>query len=685
MMELKTRLSQLSKIGKTTLKRLHNLGLQTVEDLLYHFPFRYEDFRQLVPIKQLQVGQMVTVRGKIELIANRRAHRKRMVITEALVADESGSLRVVWFNQPYVTKSLTIGDEIVLSGTVKTDMLGPELINPQYEKAGQDSTSTARLVPVYPVTQGLTQKQVRTIIKEVLPVVDTMPDWVPEEILAEYDLVPLKDALHGIHFPADDTDLDQAEKRLAFDEMFTVQLQVELNRHDRQVIHAPTLPFKETEIKAFVARLPFALTKAQKIAAWEIIKDTALPKPMNRLLSGDVGSGKTVVAAMALYNTALNGYQAAIMAPTEILASQHFISLQKLLPDVPVALFTRTQHTVVSNGVEEKFSKKQLAEMCAEGKVAIIIGTHALLTAGVEFRQIGLVIVDEQHRFGVSQRQVIKEKGKGVHFLSMTATPIPRSLALMLYGDLDISIINELPVGRKKISTRVVDPINRDKAYGFIHEQVKQGRQVFVVCPLIEEDPSALVEKKSVMTEYEKLSKEIFPDLKVGYLHGKMKPAEKEKIMGEFKEGKLHILVATSVIEVGVNIPNATVMMIEGADRFGLAQLHQFRGRVGRSDFQSYCFLFTDNGSPKTKERLEYFETHHDGFSLAEKDLELRGPGEIYGTMQSGLVDLKLAKLTDQETMKNSRDAAKKIVPLLEHYPKTKEKLKALRKAIHLE
>ena len=406
---------------------------------------------------------------------------------------------------------------------------------------------------------------------------------------------------------------------------------------------------------------------------------------MNRLLSGDVGSGKTVVAAIALYNAALNGFQAAIMAPTEILATQHFASLTQLLPDVPIALFTRTQHAVSEKGSVAKLTKKKLAEAYAAGRVPIVIGTHALLSEGVQFRKLGLVIVDEQHRFGVAQRQVIKEKGHGVHFLSMTATPIPRSLALMIYGDLDISIINELPAGRKKIITRLVEPTKRVQAYAFIREQVSKGRQVFVVCPLIEENLSALIEKKSVMVEYEKLSKVIFKDLKVGFLHGKMKSVEKESIMEQFKLNQLNILVSTSVIEVGVNIPNATVMMIEGAERFGLAQLHQFRGRVGRSDYQSYCLLFTDSESPRVMERLRYFETHSDGFALAEKDLETRGPGEIFGTMQSGLVDLKLAKVTDKEIIKQARQAAKKITPELRRYPEVVAKLSTVWKTAHLE
>lgn len=667
-------------------KRLSRIGIHTVRDLLYYFPFRYEDFREVVPIKELVEGQSVTVKGTLELIANRRSFKTRKIITEALVSDPTGSLRVVWFNQPFLTENLHPGDTLSLSGTVKADMLGTQLVSPIYEKAtAEESVHTARLVPIYGATEGLTQKQMRHLVKQVMTVVDLVPEWVPEKILQTHDLVPLKDALKGIHFPIDDNDLASATKRLKFDELFVLQLQAEIGRKERVDTSAPAVAFHEAEIQEFVKKLPFRLTRTQKVAAWEIIKDIVTPKPMNRLLSGDVGSGKTVVAALALYNTALSGFQGVLMAPTEILAAQHFESLQKVLAGLPIALHTRTQHFLAESGKVEKHSKAYMTELIEEGKAAVIIGTHSLITEDVHFKNLGLVIVDEQHRFGVMQRKVIKEKGKGVHFLSMTATPIPRSLALMLYGDLDVSIINELPVGRKKIITRLVEPMNRDKAYTFIREQVQKGRQVFVVCPLIEENPSAQSEKKSVMVEYEKLSKKIFPELKVAFLHGKLKPTEKESIMGDFKDNKTNILVATSVIEVGVNIPNASVMMIEGADRFGLAQLHQFRGRVGRSDHQSYCLLFTDSFSKVAEERLKYFETHHDGFSLAEKDLEIRGPGEIFGTEQSGAMQLRLAKLTDRELVKAARDAAKDILQHLSDHPALQKTLQEVEKSIHLE
>ncbi len=812
-MDLTTPVSALTRVGAATAARLKHLGVITAKDLLYYFPFRYEDFRTVTPIDRLQSGMNTTVSGTLELIANRRTHRRGKIITEGLVSDKTGSVRVVWFNQPFLTKTLHVGDALSLSGTVKDDMLGVSFVSPTFEKiaAGGETTNTGRLVPVYPLTANVTEKQIRFLIKQALPAAKDIPEWLPESVLEMYDLAPLAEAIRGIHFPADEIDLAKSTERLKFDELFLLQLQAELNRRDRLGTEAPPLYFKEKEIKEFVKNLPFTLTKTQKIAAWEIVQNIAATVPMNRLLSGDVGSGKTVVAAIALYSAVLNGYQGIIMAPTEILAAQHFASLIKLFQGLPVSvgLLTANQATTVipseahadepacagrgslaqpttdrpalpagrdssspakgSLGMtadKVRSPKKQKEVIIAgmnDGTIQIIVGTHALLSEGVNFKKLGLVIVDEQHRFGVEQRKKMKEKqlvtpparggvggggsaddgnhsvsplGKGrtglaAHFLSMTATPIPRSLALMLYGDLDVSIINELPPGRKKIITRLVEPAKREKAYGFIRDQVKNGRQVFVVCPLIEEikeqrtknkeqsnvviptesrrdewrnpltresqrssDSSislrftrndSVAGKKSVLSEYEKLSKHIFPDLQVGYLHGKMKPKEKDEIMDKFKKGEIDILVSTSVVEVGVDIPNASVMMIEGADRFGLAQLHQFRGRVGRSSHQSYCLLFTDSYSPRVNERLKYFEAHHDGFTLAEKDLEMRGPGEVYGVEQSGMQQLRLATLMDREIIKKARSAVQTIIPDISKYPKLLDKITEWGTVVHLE
>lgn len=686
-MNLNTKITSLEKVGAAVAKKLDKIGIHTFEDLLFYFPHRYEDYQGAVVIKEMKEGQAVSVKAKVELIANRRSFRSRKVMTEALVSDESGSLRIVWFNQPYVIKNIKVGDELVFSGTVKGDMLGCELVNPSYSRAVlSDESATPKLVPIYYLTAGLSQKYLHFLVSQALTAVKDVPDYLPSEILEEYDLLPLHDALRGIHFPLDQVDLANAQKRLKFDELFLIQLKAEIARRGRSVQPAPVLEFKEKEIKDFVAGLSFELTKSQRVSAWEILKDLNRNFPMNRLLSGDVGSGKTVVAAMALYSAYLNGYQAVLLAPTEILAKQHYDSISRLFKnfEIPVCLYTRSQYikNIGEENVESKKFKKEIVENINSGKIAVAIGTHALLSEKIEFKKLGLAIVDEQHRFGVEQRQEIKQKGKGVHFLSLTATPIPRSLALTLYGDLDLSVIDEMPIGRKVIMTRLVEAHNRSKAYEFIRKQIKQGRQAFVVCPLIE---NITDEKKSVLKEYDKLSKEIFPDLKVGFLHGRLKSAEKEMIMSKFKNKEIDILVATSVVEVGIDIPNASVMMIEGADRFGLAQLHQFRGRVGRSEHQSYCFVFTDAFSHSTKDRLEFFEKNNSGMMLAQKDLETRGPGEVYGTTQSGLEGLRLAKLNDLDLIKIVRESAAKCAENLSHYPLLKQKMKSFEQSVHLE
>ncbi len=697
-----TSIKQLKSIGPKLATVLTRLGVKTVRDLLYYFPFRYEDLRRIMPMDSLVEGEMVTVRGKLELIANKRSFRKRLLITEALVSDASGSARVVWFNQPFLIKTLHPGDTLFLSGKVARDMLGPHLTSPVYEKEQADSapTHTGRLVPMYPLTAGITQKQIRFLLKQCIPLAESISDWLPEDIQEKNKLELLPRALQQIHFPDSPEDLAASSERLKFDELLLIQIQAELSRLKKNVTHAPSIAFKENEVKNFVAHLPFALTRTQKIAAWEIVQDLQKSTPMNRLLSGDVGSGKTVVAALELYNTFLNGFQSALMVPTEILAAQHFASLKELLGSygVRIGLFTRGQKMITQN--DESISKKKFLDLIEAGELDIIIGTQALLGENVAFKKLALVIVDEQHRFGVSQRHTIKEKGENAHFLSMTATPIPRSLALALYGDLDVSIINELPPGRKKISTKLVAPAGRESAYQFIREEVKKGRQVFVICSLIEKAlekdvnkdegemmvrASEVSDKKSVLSEYERLSKTVFPDLRVGYVHGKMKAKEKEEIMGAFNSGALDILISTSMIEVGVNVPNASVMMIEDADRFGLAQLHQFRGRVGRSEYQSYCLLFTNSFSARARERLQFFEAHNDGFKLAEKDLEQRGPGEVYGTEQSGLMQLRLAKLTDHTLIKKAREAALVLAPRLAEYPLMLERVREWGKEVHLE
>ncbi len=693
-MQLHTPVKLLNRVGKTLEKRLKHLGIETVQDLLFYFPFRYEDFSQLRKIKELKDGEQVTIKGKIELIANKRSPRKRTMITEAVVADETEQIKVVWFGQPFITKTLKPGDTVHLSGKITSDMFGMQMVGPSYEKVnGGESTHTARIVPMYPLTTGITQKQLRFLMSQVIGVRSSVKDWLSEDIRDQVDVMDLQEALGAIHFPESDDEMKHALRRLKFDELFLLQLRGEMVRQEIKKTTAPEIKFKEKEIKEFVKKLPFELTKKQKISAWEILQDMDSSEPMNRLLEGDVGSGKTVVAAIALYNAVLNGYQAVIMAPTEVLAGQHFESLCELLGDnASIGLLTRSKFEISNLKLSnDKITKKQVIEKINNGEVEIIIGTHALLTDKVEFKNLGLVIVDEQHRFGVGQRKTIRDKsGDGdvtPHFLSMTATPIPRSFALTLYGDLDLSIIDEMPADRKLVKTRLVDPHNREKAYDFIREQVKTGRQVFVVCPLIEvannDKQITNLDKKSVLSEYEKLSKNIFPDLKIDFLHGKLKSDEKGDTMKKFAEGEIDILVSTSVVEVGVNIPNASVMMIEGAERFGLAQLHQFRGRVGRAEHQSYCFLFTDSDTQKVNERLEYFEKENSGFKVAQYDLEQRGPGEVFGVAQSGMKNFKLATMQDHDLIKLARDLARGVD--FEKYSSLRERVEEWDKSVHLE
>ncbi|PLX28462.1 DNA helicase RecG [Candidatus Parcubacteria bacterium] len=691
-MKLYTKVSQLNRVGGVLERNLKRLQIRTVEDLLYYYPFRYEDYSKIIDIKDLVEGQEVTVRGKIEVIASKRSPRKRVVVTEAVVADSTDQLRIVWFGQPFIAKTLKVGDEVFFSGKTKTDMFGMQMVSPSYEKISKhgDTVHTARIVPMYPLTSGITQKQLRFLMTQAVRATEQIVDWLPEDIRDRVDVMNLSEAIKAIHFPESEEEFQHAERRLKFDELFVLQLRAEMIRQSIKSSRAPKLEFKEKEIKQFVETFPFELTKDQKVSAWEIFQDMETSEPMNRLLEGDVGSGKTVVAAMGLYSAVLNKHQGAIMAPTEILAKQHFETLKKVFGEnLRIGILTRTECTILNfefKSTSKAAQKREMLEHISKGDVDIMVGTHALLTHDVEFKNLGLVIVDEQHRFGVDQRKTIREKSGDTdtvpHFLSMTATPIPRSFALTLYGDLDLSIIKHMPQGRKPVQTRLVDPHNRNKAYTFIKDQVKKGRQVFVVCPLIEEKDTS-TEKKSVMAEYEKLSKQIFPDLTISYLHGKMLSKEKDTVMQKFSDGEIDILVSTSVVEVGVDIPNASVMMIEGAERFGLAQLHQFRGRVGRSSHQSYCFLFTDSTTDKSKKRLKLFESTTDGFKLAEHDLELRGPGEVYGMAQSGMMHLRLATLSDKELIKLAREVSRGID--FEKYPDLYDKVGEWEDKVHLE
>ncbi len=697
---LKTKIEKLPFIGQAYAKKLHKVGIETAGDLLFYFPFRYDDFSEVKKISEVSLGEVVSVRGKILDIQNIRTWKKKMNLTEALIEDDSGAIKAVWFNQPFLIRNLKAGANVSLSGKVVYAQEGLQLSNPSYELLGSgQSLHTARLVPVYHETEGLSSKWLRAHIKPILKLSSEAEEFMPSEILKSQRLYRLPNAISQIHFPDNMEKSQEAKRRLAFDELFLVQLYMMSQKKKWQENSAVKIDFNkelEKEIKNFVDSLPFKLTNGQKISSWKIIKDLEKNRPMNRLLEGDVGSGKTLVALISALAVIKSGYQAAFMAPTEILARQHFAEAIRRFKNInlKIALLTGSEGKVYDCKETKEINKKDILENIKNGGINFIIGTHSLIQEKVIFKNLAFSIVDEQHRFGIDQRARLQKEVVNIkdglktvpHLLSMTATPIPRTLALTVYGDLDLSILDEMPIGRQKIITKLVAPANRDLAYKFIRDQIKKGRQAFVICPLIEE--SDFLEVKSAAEEYEKLSKKIYPDLSIGLLHGRMKPKEKEEVMKKFSSGEAHILVSTSVVEVGIDIPNASVMLIEGSDRFGLAQLHQFRGRVGRGKYQSFCFLFTNSTSSTTGRRLNALVKSDNGFELAEKDLQIRGPGELVGIRQSGLPDLAMASLSDAELIKTAREEAEKIISAdykLSKYPKLADKLKKFTKRAHFE
>lgn len=701
-------LSSLPGVGPAYARKLRELGLISTRDLLFYFPFRYDNFAKLKSVRDAGIGETISVTGVVLDIKNIRTFRKKMLITEAIVADETGTIKAVWFNQPFLTRNIGKNQKVCLSGKTSYGEDGLVFSNPSYEVIYENSplanlAHTARLVPVYHESFGVSSRYLRSHILPLLPLAQKVKDHLPLALKKKYDLADIGQALKEIHFPESEELIEKARSRLAFDELFLIELFVLKSKIDSKKSGAVSIKFTDKTkiiVQKFVESLPFKLTDGQKIASWEIIKDISRPEPMNRLLEGDVGSGKTLVAIISAIVTVKAGYQTALMAPTEILAEQHFDKIGRLLKGlgIKIGLITGSKSMVFNVNKKEEaeeISRAKFLAKAAQGEINFIIGTHSLIAQKIAFKNLALVIVDEQHRFGVGQRAALQNKAAKVkdgiksanpHFLSMTATPIPRTLALTVYGDLDISILKEMPSERLKIITKIVAPANRDKAYQFIRQEIKKARQAFVICPLIEE--SEALEAKSAIEEHRKLSVEIFPDLKIGLLHGRMKPDEKEKTMRDFLAKKIDILVTTSVVEVGIDVPNATVMMIEGADRFGLAQLYQFRGRVGRGSWQSYCLLFTDSPAKATHKRLKAIVEAKNGFELAEKDLEIRGPGEFYGVRQSGLPNLVMAKFTDAELIKECREAAKRILkedPDLKKYPLLKSKLKEFSSKAHLE
>lgn len=604
-----------------------------------------------MPIAELEPGKS-TIKARCESVSTRFV-RRGMRVTTAVLADTSGKVQAVWFNQPYRETQLKSKDEFYYSGEFAFKYNKYQLSNPTVEAVKDVQVQTDRLLPLYPQIKGLKSQLVRKIIAELRPLMTMLPETLPAEIIKKEGILPRSDGLLGLHFPQTPEQAQAARERFAFEEVFQLLLAAQLNKDANSKLQGYRIPFEQAVVKEFVGALPFALTGAQRRSAWEILQDFEMGHPMNRLLQGDVGSGKTIVAGLAARQAASHGYQSAVMAPTEILASQHAETLQSLLAPFGVSVGLLT-------GSVKGAARKTLYEQIENGAVDVVVGTHALIQDTVKFRRLGFVVIDEQHRFGVAQRQKLLEKSEHMpHLLAMTATPIPRSLALTLYGELDVSILNELPKGRKPIETKIWSPNNREKLYQTIEAELSKGRQAYVICSLIDDNPEN--DTKSVEAEYKKLNTMVFKHRKIGLLHGKMKPDEKDDIMQQFARGDVDILVSTTVVEVGVNVPNASIMMIENADRFGLSQLHQLRGRVGRGEHQSYCYLVMSDSS-KPSQRLREIEKSTDGFHLAEVDLELRGPGEVYGRMQHGALNLQIAKLSDTKLIYRARKQAEWFV-----------------------
>ena len=752
---LQTAVEKIPRIGPAYAKRLKKFGIKTVQDLLFYFPTRYDDFSEIITISQARnkLGEVACVQGEIVEIETTKSFYNKMAVTKAVLQDRTAQINVMWFNQPYLEKSLKENDFICLAGKVSLGKEGLYFNSPTYERINEigeneELTHTGRIVPVYSETRGVTSRWLRYIIKPLLyRFCDQIQESLPEEIIKKYKFLPIQEAVWQLHFPESFEHADAAKNRFSFEEIFLIQLNVLKEKIKLMQKKSHACPMDADLMKKFTDSLPFQLTDSQKKCAFAILKDLEKPIPMSRLLEGDVGSGKTVVATMAALSVVKGsaasrpkGYpgfgepkQVAFMAPTEILAKQHFKTVSELLKnfDVKIGMMTgkdaRIFNPSAGSGQEiYEVSKKSFLGDLENGQLDIAIGTHSLIQKGVEFKDLALVILDEQHRFGVEQRDNLikgntpRGTGKLVpHLLSMTATPIPRTLALTVYGDLDLSLIDEMPKNRKKIKTIIVEPAQRKDAYEFIKKEVAGGKGVFVIFPKIESTASKLAEAikfkgsitgsagftpqnyppslasfgvasevKALKEEYEKLSKEVFPDLRITMLHGKMKAPEKERIMLDFKKGEIDILLSTSVVEVGVDVPRATIMMIEGAERFGLSQLHQFRGRVGRSDMQSYCFLFTTDPSMLNRKRLKALVESNNGFELAEKDLEIRGPGSLYGTVQSGLPDMAMQGLSNIFLVEKTRAAAKELLekdPSLKEYPVLLERLRDFEKRIHFE
>ena len=676
-MTLNDSVTELKGVGDELAKKLAILGIKTINDLIEYYPRRYEDYSLVMTVADMRPG-VVTLQATITSATGRYV-RRGMHITEAIASDESGSVRLVWFNQPYRAAAIKPGQQYFVSGEYALRRGRFSIANPSVELVSDFPVNTARIIPIYRETKGLKSHVIRKLIREAITQVNELPEHLPDWVLKENDLVVFPRAVSSMHFPGGNKALNFARKRLGFEEIFELSLAALLNK--QEVAHEASLaiPFKEELAKQFVSKLPFKLTNAQRKVIWQIYQDLEKTQPMNRLVEGDVGSGKTVVAAMAALMAIEQGYQVALMAPTEILARQHAETIFNLLSNVGYG----DKVSLLIGGLNPK-AKALAHQKIKSGEIQMIIGTHALISEKVDMRSLGLIVIDEQHRFGVEQRKKLQAKaGHMPHVLHMTATPIPRSLALTLYGELDISILDEMPAGRQPIITKICSPNSRKQLYESIDTELELGRQMFIVCPLIADTETS--GGLSVEEVFER-TKNDFKKRKVGLLHGKMKSAEKDTAMQEFLNKEYDILVSTTVIEVGVDVPNATIMLLEGAERFGLAQIHQLRGRVGRGAHQSYCYLMLE-GSKAPSQRLRALETMSDGFKLAELDLSLRGPGAIYGKMQHGALDLRVANLTDIKLIVAARTAAQEFIARKEKlakYPQLKYRVEQLRTVTNL-
>ncbi len=641
-------------IGPAKAKQFENLNIFTLRDLICHFPRGYEDRTKLVPIASLQPDVPACFRAMVMNIPRTSHIRKGLDLTRVQLADHSGRLNVTFFNNKYAAEQLHYGSEYIFYGMVSGDFIGYNITNPVFETLDSAPVTTRRILPIYPLTAGLTNAAVLKAVRQALAVCDPPAEILPESVRQKYGILPAERAYFAIHEPKTLEEAEQAKKRLIFEEFFVFSAGLSLMRAARA--EKKTEHYRDTDLSAFDSALPFALTGAQKRAISDILQDFRSGAPMNRLVQGDVGSGKTMVAAAAAFCAARNGKQSALMAPTEILAEQHFASLNRLFAplDITVALLT---------GSMTPKQKKNVRERIEAGDVQLAVGTHALLTDATVFRNLGLVIADEQHRFGVAQRSKLSDKGEDPHLLVMSATPIPRTLALLMYGDLEVSILDERPPGREEVDTFLVNESYRPRINAFIRKHVAEGHQCFVVCPAVEENEELGLKAATVWAET--LQQTVFPDLRIALLHGQMKGAEKEAAMASFARGEADVMVATTVIEVGVDVPNATLMIIEDADRFGLSQLHQLRGRVGRGSAKSYCILTSRNRNPETLQRLKALCKTTDGFKIAEEDLKLRGPGDFFGSRQSGLPAFRVADLSfDLGTLKEAQAASAEWIDL---------------------